>query len=149
MKKLELELNEEKTKIVSLWNGKQSFDFLGHTNRKIKCQTKLGRVYYKLEQYMSNKAKSRIKGVIRSVLARNTLNCELKEKIKEINMKIPGWRNYYGVTQYKRFIQLDRYIALRFILWYNVKRKRRKRYHYNEIYKLVRSLGLKYLIYQT
>ena len=147
MFKLELTLNKDKTNIVSLW--KNSFDFLGHTNRKIKSKTRSGRVYYKLEQYISNKSKSRIKDKIKHILARNTLYFELKDRIYELNQKIPGWRNYYKATSYKRMVQIDKYIAMRLIIWYNAKRQRRKRYQYNEIYRLIRSLGLKYLIYKS
>ena len=61
MAKLELTLSKDKTKVISLWKGKESFDFLGYTNRKVKSKTIDGREYYALTQYLTNKAKCRIK----------------------------------------------------------------------------------------
>lgn len=46
MNKLELKLSKSKTKIISLWKGKQCFDFLGYTNRKGKSKTLNGIKYY-------------------------------------------------------------------------------------------------------
>lgn len=147
MNKLELELSADKTKIISLWKGKESFDFLGYTNRKTKFKTIKGKEYYSLIQYISNKSKRKIKDTIKTVLARNTLYARLEDKIKELNLKIIGWRNYYKITPYHRLIQIDKYILFRFVIWYNVKRKRRKRQNYIESVKLIRRMGLKYLCY--
>lgn len=147
MGKLELTLSKDKTKVVSLWEGNESFDFLGYTNRKSKRRTQNGREYYALVQYLSNKAKGRIKKKIKISLARNTMNRNIKDKIKELNSKIIGWKNYYNKTPYHKLIQIDKYIIFRFVIWYNVKRKRRKRQDYRNIVKLIRNMGLKYLCY--
>ncbi len=57
MRRLELTLSKEKTKIVSLWDGKDGFDFLGFHNRMIKHKNSRGYEYYKLVQWISNKSK--------------------------------------------------------------------------------------------
>lgn len=147
MAKLELALSKDKTKVISLWKGKESFDFLGYTNRKIKYKTQNGREYYALTQYISNKAKRRIKDKIKVSLARNTLNQNMKDKIKELNLKITGWKNYYNKTPYHRLVQIDKYIVFRLVMWYNAKRKRRKRQDYINTVNLIRNMGLKYLCY--
>ena len=145
MAKVELTLSKDKTKVISLWKGKESFDFLGYTNRKVKSKTIDGREYYALTQYLSNKAKCRIKNRVKDCLARNTMNQNIKDKIKELNLKITGWKNYYNKTPYHKLVQIDKYIVFRFVIWYNVKRKRRKREDYINTVKLIRNMGLKYL----
>lgn len=147
MAKLELTLSKDKTKVISLWKGIESFDFLGYTNRKVKSKTLNGREYYALTQYISNKAKCRIKNKVKVCLARNTLNQNIKDKIEELNLKITGWKNYYNKTPYHKLVQIDKYIVFRFVIWYNVKRKRRKREDYINTVNLIRSMGLKYLCY--
>lgn len=144
---LELKLSKTKTKIISLWQGKQSFDFLGYTNRKTKAKTIKGQIYYPLVQYISNKSNRKIKDRVKTVLARNTLYQNFEDKIAELNLKIVGWKNYYNRTPYHRLIQLDKYIIFRLIIWYNNKRKRRKRYNYIPLAKQIRSMGLRYLCY--
>lgn len=147
MNKLELNLSKSKTKIISLWQGKQSFDFLGYTNRKTKAKTIKGQVYYPFIQYISDKSRRKIKDKVKITLARNTLYKDLKDKIDELNLKVVGWKNYYKRTPYHRLIQIDKYIVFRLVIWYNQKRKRRKRYNYIPLVKRVRSMGLKYLCY--
>ena len=145
MAKLELTLSKDKTKVISLWKDKESFDFLGYTNRKVKSKTIDGREYHVLIQYLSNKVKCKIKKRVNACLARNTMNQNIKDKIKELNLKIIGWKNYYNKTPYHKLVQIDKYIVFRFVIWYNVKRKRRKREDYINTVKLIRNMGLKYL----
>lgn len=145
MRRLELTLSEEKTKIVSLWNGKDGFDFLGFHNRMIKHKNNRGYEYYQLVQWISNKAKKRIQEKVRNYLSRSTYKFNLKDMIKGMNRKIIGWRNYYGVSRYDKLIQIDRYIIMRFILWFNGKRQATKRKSYYEVAKMINGMGLKRL----
>ena len=46
--KLELTPRKYKIKVISLWRGKESFDFLGYTNWKVKSKTRKVREYYAL-----------------------------------------------------------------------------------------------------
>ncbi len=96
MSRLELELNKEKTRIVNLWGGKDGFDFLGYHNRKVGLETRDGREYWALEQWICKKAKKRIKGKVKELLNNATTYRELEDIIKDLNRKIVGWRNYYG-----------------------------------------------------
>jgi hypothetical protein len=45
-KESELGSPNEKTRIVSMWEGKNGFDFLGYHNRMVKCKRLDGREYY-------------------------------------------------------------------------------------------------------
>jgi RNA-directed DNA polymerase len=55
MTKLELELHPEKTKMVSMWGGKEGFDFLGMHHRRMTNGTSKGAVYKETFQYPSKK----------------------------------------------------------------------------------------------
>ncbi len=130
MNKLEVDLSKSKTKIISLWQGKQSFDFLGDTNRKTKSKAIKGQTCYPLIQYISNKSRRKIKEKVKNALARNNLYEDLEDKINELNLKVVGWKNYYKRTPYHRLIKVDKYIVFRLLIWYNLKRKCRKRCDY-------------------
>lgn len=145
MKRLELTLNSEKTRIVSLWNGKDGFDFLGFHNRMIKHKNSRGYEYYQLIQWLSNKAKKSIKEKVRKYLSRSTYKFNLKDMIKGMNRKIIGWRNYYGLSRYDKLVQIDKYICKRFVIWFNGKRQSRKRKDYYEIVEMIRCMGLERL----
>lgn len=145
MRRLELTLSKEKTKIVSLWNGKDGFDFLGFHNRMIKHKNSRGYKYYQLVQWISNKSKIKIKEKIREYLSRSTYKLNLKDMIKGMNRKIIGWRNYYGKSRYDKLVQIDKYIIMRFIMWFNGKRQTFKRKEYHRIAKMINSMGLKRL----
>lgn len=147
MNKLELNLSKSKTKIISLWQGKQSFDFLGYTKRKTKAKTIRGQVYYPLIQYISNKSRRKIKEKVKNALTTNTLYEDLEDKINELNLKAVAWKNYYKRTPYHRLIQIDKYIVFRLVILYNPKRKCKKRYDYIPLVKRMRKMGLKYLCY--
>lgn len=54
--RLELELNNEKTKLVSMWEGKEGFDFLGMHHRSMKQEHPSGRWYFRVMQFPSKKA---------------------------------------------------------------------------------------------
>ena len=44
MAKLDLKLHPMKTKIVSMWDGKEGFDFLGMHHRRMTTETRKGHV---------------------------------------------------------------------------------------------------------
>lgn len=142
MERLELTLSKEKTKVISLWNGKNGFDFLGYHNRMTKHKTAKGQEYYQLEKWLTNKAKRKIKYNICIYLSRDTLYLELEDMIEAMNKKIVGWRNYYGLSRWDKLVQIDKYIQLRFIIWFNQKRQRRKRQEYKKLCSLLNSMGL-------
>lgn len=142
MSKLELTLSKEKTKIVSMWQGKQGFDFLGYHHRMTKHKTDKGQEYYQLLQWLSDKSKKKIKQKVKDYLGRNTLYEELQDKVKGINRKIVGWRNYYGISRWDKLAQLDRYITSRFVIWINQKRQQRKRKEFSKLYCQLEKYGL-------
>lgn len=145
MKRLGLTLSNEKTRIISMWEGKNGFDFLGYHNRMVKCKRLDGREYYQLEQWISAKARKKVRRKVKECLYRNTLTMELEDIIQTLNRKITGWRNYYHRSRWDKLWQLDKYIHTKLVVWYNEKRHRRKRRDFLKLCALFKNMGLKLL----
>ena len=143
MSRLELELNTEKTRIINLWEGKEGFVFLGFENRKVKMKSINGRIYYALEQWICKEKQKVIKEKVKETLKDATLYQDLEVVINRLNLKVVGWRNYYGLSPQRVLLKLDKYILMRLVLWYNRKKQKHKRYKYYERMKLFEELGLK------
>jgi len=146
MRRLDLELSVEKTKVVNLWGGKEGFDFLGYHHRKTKHKTISGREYYTAERWICKNKHDRIKEVIREVTSKSTTYNDIESMIKMLNLKIVGWRNYYGLSPVRILRKIDNFIRHRLIIWYNMKRKKRKSCGYYTVQKFLYSLGLKRLV---
>ena len=97
MAKLDLKLHPKKTKIVSMWDGKEGFDFLGMHHRRMTTETSKGQLYKETYQYPSRKAMKKMKAEIkRNVNSRSLLVAKEEDLIKNLNPKITGWKNYYS-----------------------------------------------------
>lgn len=127
MQKLELELNIEKTKVISMWDGKEGFDFLGMHHRRMTTETSKGAIFQETYQYPSKKAMKKMKQTIQKVLGhRAVLSKDLDYLIEILNPKIRGWRNYYGIKTARRWLNsIDWYVIRRYTIWYNKKHQRR------------------------
>ncbi len=98
MKRLELEPNDEKTKLIQLRPGKEVFDFLGFHHRKEKRVARNGRMYTSTIQFPNKKAMKRMKTAVKDLLGnRSHLKNDIQDMIDQMNLKIRGWRNYYGL----------------------------------------------------
>lgn len=145
MQKLDLELNEEKTKIVSMWDGTEGFDFLGMHHRRMTSETSKGVKYRETYQYPSKKAMEKMRQTIKQVLASRAMLLKDMEYLKEIlNLKIRGWKNYYGIRTAKRWLNsIDWYVIRRYTIWYNKKHQRRNHMsRVSEVRKEVYERGL-------
>ena len=127
MAKLDLKLHPKKTKIVSMWDGKEGFDFLGMHHRRMTTKTSKGQLYKETYQYPSRKAMKKMKAEIKkNVNSRSLLVAKEEDLIKNLNPKITGWKNYYSTKTNERWMQtLDWYIICTFTRWYNKKHQRR------------------------
>ena len=129
MSKLDLKLHPVKTKIISMWDGKEGFDFLGMHHRRMTTETRKGQLYKEAYQYPSRKAMKKMKAEVkRNVNRRSLLVAKEEDLIKNLNPKITGWKNYYSTKRNKKWMQaLDWYIICTFTRWYNKKHQRRNR----------------------
>lgn len=129
--KLELRMNTSKSKLVNLWAGKEGFDFLGHTHRRMPYWGRNGERLYYLRSYPSKKAMKKMRMRVREELApRQHLGSSLNDLIKRMNPIIQGWRNYYAKvdpSMANQFLaKIDWHIRMRMRLWWNKKHKSRK-----------------------
>lgn len=126
MQNLDLKLHPVKTKIVGMWDGKEGFDFLGMHHRRMTSETRQGRKYKETYQYPSRKAMKKMKTAIKRNVNRRALLVKNEEElIRNLNLKITGWKNYYRTkTSGKWMRSLDWYILCTFTRWYNKKYQR-------------------------
>lgn len=145
--KLELTMNTSKSKLVHLWEGKEGFDFLGYTHRRMPYWVKNGRKYYYLRSIPSRKAMKKMRTKVREELApRTRLAWSLRDLIAKMNPMIQGWRNYYAAideSMANRFLaKIDWHIRRRFSLWWKKKHRKRKASRMN-VFALLQMMGLK------
>jgi RNA-directed DNA polymerase len=130
MQKLELELHPDKTKLVSMWTGKEGFDFLGFHHRWKVTETSKGQRFCEAHQIPSKKAMQKMRDNIKGVFAsRSTLLLDMRKMIENLNPKIIGMRNYYGLKNARKQLnKLDWYVIKKFTLWFNYKTQNKRRY---------------------
>jgi group II intron reverse transcriptase/maturase len=123
LKELNLELNEEKTKIVDTNQGKDGFEFLGYHHRMV-WSVKYKKYYS--QKWPSDKAMKTIKTKIRDLLGkRSILPARVGQVVRKLNPILRGWMNYFRFgNSSKKFAQIDRYVHERLALWWSKKHQR-------------------------
>ena len=119
MEKLKLTVNEEKTWLCRMPDGK--FDFLGYTFSRL-YSVKTRKPY--IGTRPSKKAIKRMTEAIHIQTARNMEWMDAEEMVYKLNQKLRGWANYFqlgSITQSFRFI--DRYTTKRLRRWFCKKHK--------------------------
>ena len=97
MQKLELTLHPEKTRLVDMYFGKDSFDFLGFNNRFQRFKNRDWKGYWTLQQVPTKKAMKKMRANIKEVFASpSRLLLSLPDMVQLLNPKIIGMRNYYA-----------------------------------------------------
>lgn len=120
---LQLELNEEKTKLVDLRWGKEGFFFLGFYHRTRRMAGKKGTPLYR---WPSPKACKALRERIQVITARDKTGKDEKDVVKELNLLLRGWGTYFADGHSAVvFAKMDRYVRLRLSIWENRKHKRR------------------------
>ena len=129
MGKLELTLHSEKTRLVDMYFGKDSFDFLGFNNRFQRFRNKNWQWYWTLQQIPSKKAMKKMRANIKEVFASpSKLLLSMEEMVKLLNPTIIGMRNYYTRRFTRPWLwKIDKYINFKFTRWYNRKKQRNYR----------------------
>jgi RNA-directed DNA polymerase len=128
-KKLELEMNVEKSKLVNLWDDSEGFDFLGFHHRKFPKRKKNGRVFYILEHVPSKKAMKNMRRTFKDYISpRNKLYLDTLDFVEGLNRKVVGMRNYYLVTPLSQrwLAKIDWYVRDLLIIHYNTRRNNPK-----------------------
>ncbi len=112
--RLSLELHPDKTRRVELYDGKESFDFLGCRFRKRLSGAILereGKRYYFLHRQPSPRAMKRIRQKVRDKTPRGRCHADLREVIADLNPVLRGWGAYFATGNAARsFNQIDSYV---------------------------------------
>jgi RNA-directed DNA polymerase len=109
---LGLRLQPEKTRIVHLARGEQSFVFLGFEQRMRESWKQPGRWY--LHRWPSPRAMAQIRAKIRERTRRSIAHMPMEQTVENLNRVLRGWGNYfrYGNSADK-FDQIDAYVNQR------------------------------------
>jgi RNA-directed DNA polymerase len=109
---MDLEINREKTRVVNLGQQGSSLDFLGYTFRFDRPRVGKGGRY--LNMFPSKKSLARERDRLRELTG--TRNCfePIPVLIKEINIHLRGWSNYFGQGYPRRaFREINEFIRER------------------------------------
>lgn len=134
LKKVEIEINEEKTTVVDFGGGR-SFGFLGFDIRA-GCN-RFGKRFV-LRIPMRKKQSELLKRVRR--ILKHSRHCSMKEVLEKIRPVIVGWINYFRVGNSRRAMDWIRFEIMRQIRRFAMKQKGRpgcgwKRWSNEAIYK--------------
>jgi RNA-directed DNA polymerase len=117
MDRLGLKLHPEKTRMVDLRRGKESFVFLGCTIRKKRSIQRNPRAYY-TQRWPSPKALKRIRERVHELTDARHSGRDVKQIIATLNPVLRGWGNYFRTGNAERkFNQLDSYVYTRLTHW--------------------------------
>jgi RNA-directed DNA polymerase len=141
--KLQLTINREKTKIVKL--KEEKLNFLGYSlrfDRDLK-----GRRLKYLNMFPADKSVARIKEKIKEKTSRSA-STPLSIAIKEVNLILKGWSNYFKLGYPRRaFRDINYYLQVRFnrFMSNRSQRKINKRKQGESLYSFLKRKGLQFL----
>jgi RNA-directed DNA polymerase len=114
-----LELHPVKTKIVYCKDDlrrenheHESFDFLGYTFRPRRSKNRRGKYFINFTPAVSNKAKKRMRQIIKSWQLHLRSDKELEDLARMFNSVIQGWINYYS-----QYYKSELYPVFRHLDW--------------------------------
>ncbi len=117
MNRLGLKLHPEKTRMVDLRRGKESFVFLGCTIRKKRSIQRNPRRHF-MQRWPSPKAMKRIRERVHELTDSRHSGKDVKQIIATLNPVLRGWGNYFRTGNAERkFNQLDSYVYQRLAQW--------------------------------
>jgi len=128
LKKLGLELNTDKTRLVDLSWGKESLTFLGCMIRKRRSVQRAPRLRF-MQRWPSPKAMNALRDRVRQATqARRNRAKNLKEVIDVLTPVLRGWGNYFRTGNAEReFNRMDNYVYLKIMRWERRRRGQRSR----------------------
>ena len=119
--RLDLELHQDKTRIVDLTDGRDGFDFLGFTHRRTPSWRNPRPV---LHRWPSRRAQTAIRDKVRDITTAGTSR-DLELVIRQLRPVLQGWGAYFrwGYS-YRVFGHIDQYVITRLVLFM------RRKYHW-------------------
>jgi group II intron reverse transcriptase/maturase len=118
MSRLGLELHPDKTRLVDLRHGKESFVFLGCQIRKCRSILRNPRRSF-MQRWPSPKAMNKIRDRVRGLTDKRRSGVkDVTQLITELNPVLRGWGNYFRTgNAERRFNQMDGYVYRRLCGW--------------------------------
>ena len=117
MARLGLKLHPEKTRIVDLTRGRESFVFLGCTVRKRRSVLRKPWSHF-MQRWPSPRAMKRIRERIHDLTDSRRSGMDLGVIIKSLNPVLRGWGNYFRTGNADaKFNQVDAYVYDRLLHW--------------------------------
>jgi len=115
---LGLELHPDKTRLVDLSRGKESFRFLGCTFRKRRSIQRAPWLHF-VQRWPSPEAMKRIRRRVHELTdARRSGAKDVMEIIRSLNPVLRGWGNYFRTGNAdSKFNQIDDYVYRRLVRW--------------------------------
>ena len=144
--KFELEVSEEKTKILEFGKNAQrnrkrrgekkagTFDFLGFTHY---CSTSLNGKYRVKRKTSKKKFRAKIQEMKKWLKER--MHCKVSETIKLLNIKLTGHYRYYGITDNTKSIQSFYEITAKMLFKVLNRRSQKNKYSYRKYYDKVQK----------
>ena len=139
-----LEAHPEKTRLVAIGGGRESFEFLGCRLKKYRSVRYPGRMF--LQRWPSPRSMKRLHARIRELTdARHSGVKDVQVVIARLNPVLRGWGNYFRTGNATlKFNQIDHYVRQRLGLF--LARRRGLRYRHGAIarwsFDWLRGLGL-------
>jgi group II intron reverse transcriptase/maturase len=132
MERLGLCLHPEKTKMVNIGRGGESFEFLGWTVRKRRSIQRNPRLHF-VQRWPSPKLMTNVRKRIHELTTvRGNSARNLDDLIGRLNPVIRGWGNYFSTgNSNDKFNQLDSYVWRRVTRWMWRKGGQRTRFRYD------------------
>ena len=117
MERLGLQLHPEKTRMVNLRRGKESFVFLGCTIRKKRSIQQAPGKHF-MQRWPSPQATKRLRDRVREIINKRNSGKDVKRLIAELNPALRGWGQYFRTGNADReFNKVDSFVIQRFRRW--------------------------------
>jgi RNA-directed DNA polymerase len=117
LERLSLTLHAEKTRIVNVARGRESFVFLGCTHRKRRSIQRNPRAHF-MHRWPSPRAMARVRERIHDLTRIGTGASDVVHVIAKLNPVLLGWANYFRTgTSYREFRAIDEYVYERLLHW--------------------------------
>ena len=116
-----------KTRIVHLAEGEEGFDFLGFHHRLVRGRTPRSAHLTFLARWPARKAVQRARDRIREITGRKWLWMPVEDIVRDLNLFLRGWANYFRYGNSARVLgQIRNYALQRLAIWLSKKGNRRR-----------------------
>ena len=140
-----LKINREKTRVVDLREAGTSLEFLGYAFKRERNWRQGNKPYWRVAP--SKKSLQRERNRLRQMTGKGKGYKPLPTLIKELNVQLKGWANYFSYGHSKKaFREINWYVQTR--LYYHLRGRSQRPFQVPEgstLYRHLKKMGLVYL----